>query len=258
MWITGSIDSVANVSLVERQMTDYFSSSMWSTPCYHPYLRVALPQEFRAKYTKGYSSQWLVTQTSDSLIIIITRVSGLDHTKTIKQHYIYVLLHTTYPALFPLFGGCIFLLLWRHRRWWGLLPSLILCCSFPRKHPFLWDHYCLTSLSLPVCPQARTLCLFLKLYNIRIKFIPARWGPVAATSPPGPSNYDWVNAGGIDPYLWNNQKIIIKAVTSLVIPQLLLCLPLATCPVLCLIFTSIFCHFHTWPKGAFVSCFSSH
>lgn len=161
--------------------------------------------------------------------------------KTIKQHYILGILHATYPAVFPhLFGGCIFLLLWRHRALARVAPRFQSCAglSFWGSTPFCriasaWP------LSLPVCLQARALCLFLKLYNIRIKFIHqvedlARLQLHLLVLP----NYDWVNAGGIDPYLWNNQKIIIIAVTSLVI-QLLLCSPLTTCPVLCLIFTSV-------------------
>lgn len=213
----GIYEECCNVNLVQRnRWLTYFSSSMWSTLPSSPYLQVAYLRNSREKYTKGYSPQWLVTWTSDSLIIIIPHAClGLTAYKTIKQYYILFALPATCPALFPhLSGGGILLLLWRHtalaraaprfQSWaglsfWGSTPFCRIATAWPP--------------SLPVCLQARDLCLFLKLYNIRIKFIHqvedlARLQLHLLVLP----NYDWVNAGGIDPYLWSNQKMIIITV----------------------------------------------
>lgn len=159
-----------------------------------------------------HPSDWWHKQV---IIIIPHACLGLTASKTIKQYYILFALPATCPALFPhLSGGGILLLLWRHtalaraaprfQSWaglsfWGSTPFCRIATAWPP--------------SLPVCLQARALCLFLKLYNIRIKFIHqvedlARLQLHLLVLP----NYDWVNAGGIDPYLWSDQKMIIIAV----------------------------------------------
>lgn len=146
---------------------------MWSTLPLSPYLRVAYLRNSRAKYTKGYSSQWLVTQTSDSLIIIILHAClGLTTDKTIKQHYIYVLsMPPIQPSSSPLadasfsfFGGTEPLV--------RIAPGVPVLCWAQLPGSTLSVGSLLPDLFLSSCVSpGQDSCLFLKLYNIRIKFI---------------------------------------------------------------------------------------